>query len=319
VILRVRNTQGGQNGDNTKDEVSWFHAGIIAAVGPFLSGGKSIMVSMLNPFWDSSVSITAVLQLVALGVIVGIGICVIYAIREMREVYTDHRKKFLRAIDAVEELRKLQPEFLSVLQRMESDTHALQTIALQIEVSVAGLKHGVSASLYGATERQTSAIWELRDHLDSQEDRLIKILESVSHPQPAPHSNGNGQNGNGSGNGTSNGNGNGNGNGQSKANGNGSYARLRRDVISQDPQVRFTVLKEWVNTNTLAILHRASRGFTTPAELIVNIPPHLEAEAALTPDRVLLINTRGYAEKVALQLNDLDPMDHEVLSRRTDV
>jgi hypothetical protein len=278
------------------------------------------MVTMLHPFWDSSASIAAVIQLVALGVVVGIGVCVIYAIREMRAVYTDHRTKFLKAIDAVEGLRKLQPEFLSVLQRMESDTHALQAIALQIEVSVAGLKHGISASLYGATERQTHAIGELRDHLDLQEERLIKILESVSHPQPAPHSNGNGaSNGNGNGNGASNGNGNGNGNGHSKTNGNGSYARLRRDVISQDPQVRFTVLKEWVNTNTLAILHRASRGFTTPAELIVNIPPHLEAEAELTPDRVLLINTRGYAEKVALQLNDLDPMDHEVLSRRTDV
>jgi hypothetical protein len=196
---------------------------------------------------------------------------------------------------------------------MESDGHALQAIALQIEISVAGLKHGVGASLFGAAERHTNAIEELREHLDSQEERLGKILENLSQPAPVPappqQGDVNERNGSGNGNGNSNGHGN----------GNGSYVRLRKEVISHDPQVRFSVLKDWLNTNTLAILHRASRGCSSASELIATIPPHLEAEAELTPDRMLLINTRGYAEKVAIPLNHTDPMVHEVLSRRTDV
>jgi hypothetical protein len=264
-------------------------------------------------------------QFAALGVIVVVGVCTLYAIFDMRKVYNEQRAGFLSAIRAVEELRKLQPEFLSVLHRMESDGHALQTIALQIEVSVAGIKHGVGASVFGAAERQTNAIEQLREHLDSQEDRLVKILENFSQPAPAHHDNTNGQNGNGNGkaNGTGNSNGNGNGHGNASGNGpgngNGSYERLRKDVISHDPQIRLSVLKDWLNTNTLAILHRASRGYSSASDLIATIPAHLEAEAELTPERVLLINTRGCAEKVAIPLNHADPMEHEVLPRRTDV
>jgi hypothetical protein len=260
-------------------------------------------------------------QFAALGVIVVVGVCTLYAIFDMRKVYNEQRAGFLSAIKAVEELRKLQPEFLSVLHRMESDGHALQTIALQIEVSVAGIKHGVGASVFGAAERQTNAIEQLREHLDSHEERLAKILENFSQPAPAHLDNANGRNGNGNGNGKANGNGNGNanGSGNGNGNGNGSYERLRKDVISHDPQIRFSVLKDWLNTNTLAILHRASRGYSSASDLIATIPTHLEAEAELTPERVLLINTRGYAEKIAIPLNHADPMEHEVLSRRTDV
>jgi hypothetical protein len=247
------------------------------------------------------VSLGVVLEFTALGLIAAIGVRVLYAIFEVRDVHAKQQTSILMAVHAVEEMRKLQPEFLSVLQRVESDGRALQAVALQIELSVAGLKHSVGASLYGAAERQTKALEELRDHLDAQEERLARILENISQPAlPASET-------------AKNGNGNGHGNG------NGSYTRLRKEVISQDPQIRFSVLKDWVHTNTLAILHRASRGCASASELIANIPAHLEAEAELTPERVLLIHTRGWAEKVAIPVSDTDAMDHEVLSRRTDV
>lgn len=257
-----------------------------------------------------------VVQFTALGVIVVVGVCILCAIVAMHKIYNEQRSGFLSAIKAVEELRKLQPEFLSVLHRVESDSHALQAIALQIEVSVAGLKHGVSASLFGAAERHTNALEELREHLESQEQRLVKILDNFSRPAPAEVDKTNAANGNGNGNGHGNGTGGSSGHGSGS---NGSYVRLRKEVISHDPQIRFSVLKDWLNTNMLAILHRASRGCSSASELIATIPAHLEAEAVLTPERVLLINTRGCAEKVAVPLNPADPMDHEVVSRRTDV
>ena len=56
--------------------------------------------------------------------------------------------------------------------------------------------------------------------------------------------------------------------------------------------------------NGNAILYRASRGWNTAADLIANVPTYLEAEAELHEDSVLMIGTRGYAEKVELPLGD---------------
>src|SRR5438105_6677072 len=139
-------------------------------------------------------SIAVVIQFAALAVIAGIGVCVVYAIFEMREVYGA----------AIEDFKKLQPEIAAVLERVQSDGHALRKIALHIEVAVEGL----------------------RDHLDPQ----------------------------------------------MKSRQNGDYVRLRKEVVSQDPQIRFSVLKDWLSVNTLAIHRRAGRGFSTPTDLISNIP-----------------------------------------------
>ena len=91
----------------------------------------------------NAVTISVIIQFAALAVIAGIGICVVFAIFEMREVYAEQREKFLRAVAAVEEFHKLQPAFIAVLERIQSDGHALQKIARQIEVSVAAFRTGI--------------------------------------------------------------------------------------------------------------------------------------------------------------------------------
>ncbi len=248
-------------------------------------------------------SIATIVQFAALAVIAGIGVCIVYVIFEMRTVYAEQRDKFLRGISAVEEFHKLQPEFVSVLKQIESDGHALQKIALQIEVAVAALKNAISSSVIAAADKQTAAIDDLRDHLDAHEVKLVATLERISEtirtmpppvlaspppappppqPQAAPPEP------------------------EAKPE-NVDYVRLRKEVVGNDSQLRFSLLKEWVSINALAILRRASRGWTTPNDLIVTIPAHLEPEAEILNDRVLLIGTRGHTEKLAMPLGDLDP------------
>lgn len=150
-------------------------------------------------------SIAVIVQFAALAVIAGIGLCVVYAIFEMREVYADQREKFLRAISAVEEFHKLQPGLVAVLERAQSDGHALQKIALQIEVSVAALR------------------------------------TAITHPQ-------------------------------------------RQPVMSHDPQLDFTLLKDWISANAIA--------------------------AEIVDGRVFLVSIRGDAERLEIPVNeaaDLEP------------
>ncbi len=245
-----------------------------------------------------------IIQFAALAVITGIGVCIVYVIFEMRTVYGDHRDKFVRAVSAIEEFHKLQPEFLGVIQRIESDGHALQKIALQIEVSVAALKNSVGSSVAGAAERQTAAIGDLQQHLETLEtgfleavDRLAETMRALPAtappppPQPMPESApppaAAPENGNGNGNGS------------------GDYVRLRREIVSSDSQLRFSLLKEWISINTLAIQRRAARGWSVPADLIANVPAYLEPEAEIV-DEALVVGTRGYAEKLSVSLRDLD-------------
>jgi hypothetical protein len=237
-------------------------------------------------------SIVIIVQFAALAVIVGIGVCVVYAIFEMREVYAEQQEKLVRAIAAVEEFHKVRPEFISLLQRVESDGHALQTIAMQIEGAVAALQNTISSSVNGAADRQTAVIEDLRDHIDSQEEGLAKIVERLSgnlpalpqpqpamppqaHPEPKTES--------------------------------GDYLRLRKEIVSGDPCIRFSILKEWISVNLLAILHRASRGWNTATDLIANIPGYLEAEAEVLNGCVLIIGTHGHAQKLATPIRDVEP------------
>jgi hypothetical protein len=248
------------------------------------------------------------IQVFALFVVIAVGVGFIYLISRVQRMYEAQRSAFSRGIATAQKIQDLEAEFITLLQRVESDSAALQKIALQIESSVASLNNGVTASLQGASERYSGAIEELRDHLDLQEERLLKLMEQISHmaettPQErvmkvqASPVYGNG-----------------------KANGNSTVnsVRLRREIVSRDPAIRFAVLQEWVATNKLAILHRASKGLVTPAELMASIPRYFEAEGEIT-DRTLLIRTRGYPEKLAIPLDDADPTGDEVLSRRTHV
>ena len=231
-------------------------------------------------------SVSVIMQFAALAVTVVIGAFAVYAIFETRAIYAEQRDKFVRAISAVEEWRKVQPEFISILQHIESDGHALQKIALQVEVAVAALKDSISSSASAATERQSAAIESFRDHIDTQEERIVRILESISDnllalplpQQAAPETKPDTR----------------------------EYSRLRKEVLSQDPELRFSVLKEWISINVLAILHRAGRAWNTAGDLIATIPQFLEAEAEILGECVLLIGTRGHPERLAVPLRDLD-------------
>jgi hypothetical protein len=242
------------------------------------------------------VSLTVVIQFAALAVTVAIGACVVYAILKMRKTYAEQESNFSGAICAVEEIQKLLPEFLLLTQNLRSDVEALQKVALQIEVSVAELKNSVDMAVHGAAEQQASTIDDLRNHLDFQEERLVKVVEDVSEclnmlPQtqsasaepkpPTPPANGSR---------------------------NGPQVQSRkeviREVISQEPKVRFAVLKDWISTNSLAIVYRASHGSATATDLIATVPSYLEAQAEVAPGDILLVGTRGYPEKISIRLNE---------------
>jgi hypothetical protein len=231
-------------------------------------------------------SVPVIMQFAALAVTVIIGVCVVWLIFEMRGAYNDQQDKFLRAISAVEEFQTLQSEFVSFLRRVESDGHALQKIAIQVEGAVAALKENVNSSIAGAAERQVATIESLRDHLDAQEEQLNKLLESLlagiqSLPQALPGA-------------------------REVQREIADQSRLRRQSLSQDPELRFSVLREWLSVNALAILHRASKGWNSSRDLIAYIPPYLEAEADILNDSILVIGTREHTEKLALPLRELE-------------
>jgi uncharacterized protein YoaH (UPF0181 family) len=179
---------------------------------------------------------------------VAIGVCVVYAIFKMRKIYAEQEPNFSGAISAVEEIQKLLPELLLLTQNVRSDGQALQRIALQIEVSVAELKNSFGMAVQGVAEQQASTIDDLRNHLDFQEERLVKVVEDVSErlhmlpqtesaaaePKPPTVA--------------------------ARGIGSGQQIRFRkeviREIISQEPQVRFAALKDWISTNSLAIVYR---------------------------------------------------------------
>jgi len=230
--------------------------------------------------------VAIVMQSVATIITLLLAVCVIYAIAEMRRSYAKQRDDLPRAIFAMEEFQKNQEEFNSFLRRIESDGRALQKITLQLEVAVAELKETFGASMSAATERHTTAVENIRDHIDSQEERVAKLLESISEtlrsipqPQQSP---------------------------QTVRPQNGDHSRFRKEVLSQDPELRFSVLKEWICVNALAIQHRASRKWNSANDLIANIPPYLEPMAEVLNDSVLLVGTREHSEVLAVLLRPLD-------------
>jgi len=220
-------------------------------------------------------SIGIVVQFATLAVLIGIGICAIYTIFEMRNAHTGQQEQFVRAASVIEEFHKVQPELLSLLKRIESDGHALQSIAMQIESAVATLRDTAFSSIKFAGDRQIAAIETFRDHLDTQEQNLSKIVQLLSQTVGKTDS--------------------------------GDYLRLRKEIVTTDPNVRFAVLKDWVTLNWLAILRRASRGWNTPADLIANVPPYLEPEAEVLEGSALVLGTRAHPHRLAVPIRDIDP------------
>src|SRR3989442_15547038 len=132
-------------------------------------------------------SASFVMQFAALAITIFVGA---YAVHLMRRTHTT-QETIVRATSAAEDFQKLQPQFISFLRRIESHNDALQKIALQVEVALAALKESINTSMSSATERQIGVVENLRDHIDTQEDRLAKILDLVSDSflSPPPHQN----------------------------------------------------------------------------------------------------------------------------------
>jgi hypothetical protein len=82
-------------------------------------------------------------------------------------------------------------------------------------------------------------------------------------------------------------------------------AVMRKGVLNEDPKLRFSVLRDWAEKNTLAILRRAALGWKSAEDLIGMIPPALEPEAEILDDVALLLGTRGHPDRLAIAIRDL--------------
>lgn len=84
------------------------------------------------------------------------------------------------------------------------------------------------------------------------------------------------------------------------------YVRVKKEIITPHDQIRFSILKDWVSTNMLAIFRRASVDWKTPDDLIALLPEYLAAETEILNGQVLLIGTGGHNEKLAVPIRPLD-------------
>jgi hypothetical protein len=87
---------------------------------------------------------------------------------------------------------------------------------------------------------------------------------------------------------------------------NNEYVRVKKDIITPHGQIRFSILKDWMSTNMLAVFRRASLDWKTPEDLISLVPAYLEPEAEILNNQVLLIGTPGHNEKLAVPIRSLD-------------
>jgi hypothetical protein len=84
------------------------------------------------------------------------------------------------------------------------------------------------------------------------------------------------------------------------------YVRVKKDIITPHGQIRFSILKDWMSINMLAVFRRASLDWKTPEDLIAFLPAYLEPEAEILNNEVLLISTPGHNEILAVPIRGLD-------------
>jgi len=87
---------------------------------------------------------------------------------------------------------------------------------------------------------------------------------------------------------------------------NTEYVRVKKDIISPHGHIRFSILKDWMSINMLAVFRRASLDWKSPDDLIAFLPAYLEPEAEVLNNQVLLISTPGHNEKLAVPIRSLD-------------
>jgi hypothetical protein len=86
---------------------------------------------------------------------------------------------------------------------------------------------------------------------------------------------------------------------------NTEYVRVKKEIITPHGQIRFSILKDWMSTNMLAIFRRASLDWKTPEDLVAFLPAYLKPEAEIINGEVLLIGTPGHNEKLAIPIRNL--------------
>jgi hypothetical protein len=84
------------------------------------------------------------------------------------------------------------------------------------------------------------------------------------------------------------------------------YVRVKKQIITPHGQVRFSILKDSISLNMLAVFRRASMEWEKPEDLIGFIPSYLEPEVEILEDRILLIGTPGHNEKLAIPIRSVD-------------
>jgi len=90
------------------------------------------------------------------------------------------------------------------------------------------------------------------------------------------------------------------------------YVRVKKRIITPHGQVRFSILKDSISVNMLAVFRRAFLDWKTPYDLITFLPPYLEPEAEIFHDQLLLIGTSGHHEKLAIPIRSFN-LDSNVL------
>lgn len=90
------------------------------------------------------------------------------------------------------------------------------------------------------------------------------------------------------------------------------YVRVKKRIITPHGQVRFSILKDSISVNMLAVFRRAFLDWKTPHDLIAFLPPYLEPEAEIFHDQLLLVGTSGHHEKLAIPIRSFN-LDSNVL------
>jgi hypothetical protein len=85
------------------------------------------------------------------------------------------------------------------------------------------------------------------------------------------------------------------------------YVRVKKKIITPHGQIRFSILKDSLSVNMLAVFRRASLNWQTPDDLIGFVPSYLEPEAEVLNGQVLLVGTPGHPEKLAIPIRGVDP------------
>ena len=85
------------------------------------------------------------------------------------------------------------------------------------------------------------------------------------------------------------------------------YVRVKKKIITPHGQIRFSILKDSLSVNMLAVFRRASLNWKTPDDLIGFVPAYLSPEAEVLNGQVLLVSTPGHPEKLAIPIRGVDP------------